>query len=152
MTEEEAVEEVLKGPFSTCTRCKGSGFYNSAFAGFGTCQNCDGTGKWERGDYKQACVILNIEPKRLPPPKTSYKGDAFSVSFWNRTLSADEVTGLYQKGVQQAQREATFQKEYMGGWSFDGEDDKIEFKRVEEVDDTVEAMHYAITYSNEPKP
>lgn len=49
MTDLEAAEEILKGPFITCATCKGNG-----------CLNCAERGQFLRRDYQKACAIVGM--------------------------------------------------------------------------------------------
>jgi hypothetical protein len=105
MTDEEAVEEVLRGPFTDCVRCKGTGLHEVRATDLhgieivvekSTCTSCKGHGKWERGDYKQACVITGIVPQRLPT-SSPFQGGIVNVHIWDRVLDPSEVVDFYKE-------------------------------------------------------
>lgn len=93
MTKEEAVEEILLGPYRTCTHCSGRGWLLEKKGERGSiisepsfsqdqnvfnlpkCQSCKGAGKWLRGDYRSACGILGLV---CPSPASSSKQDSSS--------------------------------------------------------------------------
>ena len=120
MTPEEAVEEVLKGPYTECWYCKGSGEinhepYKNLFTA-DLCTHCHGRGQWVRGDYNRACIITGRPTVELIP---AVKPDAFSMSatFWPRQLSGEEVVQLYNHENKKLMQQQKFVREYVGVWS-----------------------------------
>jgi hypothetical protein len=147
VTPEEAGEEILRGPYATCTRCHAAvRIYDNEWGG-AACQGCNGTGKWLRADYKQACIELGMEipepPRRLSAGqglvasagKTANFGTGYiqDVTVLNQVLSSQQVATLYAKGVKLAiqtqmvseiLRNRRFKKELMGEWqTAEGVDD-----------------------------
>lgn len=94
MTKEEAGEEILRGPYSQCIRCEGTGWREEptppGFVGsmsYQKCKGCDGAGRWRRGDYVRACILLGIEP--VPVPTTLE--DEQKSRWWNPELGEEQI-------------------------------------------------------------
>lgn len=148
MTPEEAVEEVLQGPYAQCWRCKGAGEvdvapYKNMHTG-DTCPSCFGHGKYVRGDYNRACVELGRPTVSLPkPPEGLRKGQLVDFKLFGHAISLEEASRLFNGGVLKAQQEASFRREYLGTW-IDAKDDDF-VKDYAEKDHTVSAAMYAMT-------
>ena len=107
MTHEEAAEEVLRGAFTICRRCNGSGEGKDSTFTKTNCDSCGGSGKWRRGDYATACIVLGME---LPPKPQSI------VANWSIQKFKDLLAAKYRP-------QDPFRKEYMGVFmSSDGTD------------------------------
>jgi hypothetical protein len=135
VTLEEAAEEILKGAFTICTHCEGTGnvtvkesvlyIQEEVEQEVMACRSCKGHGKWERGDYLRACSILGVEPVRLP--------EVAIRTFKHRAWPALKDLLLTMP--------KPFRMEYMGVWH-----------EPEERCDTADAMAYAMKPTPKSEP
>lgn len=63
MDSEEALEQVLQGPWRSCGVCRGKGSH--AVDGGVKCTNCGGEGRRIRKDFLAACEVLGVDHPRV---------------------------------------------------------------------------------------
>jgi|SRR3972149_2428672 len=113
MTAEEAGQEILEGPYTTCTRCKGQPYgkdQKPLATFFNCCQSCKGSGKWLRGDYKTACIVLGMDIPAVPEAVSNWKFDpkVRNVNFVDYSLSDAQMSAEFM---------SKYKREYVGEWA-----------------------------------
>lgn len=140
---EDAGEEILKGPYTLCKVCKGSGVYKAIAANSVVsfdldelyCRACKGAGKWVRGDYKAACVLLNLDIPPTPERANTKHHDLKEVAhkFWGTQLKIEDLLAV-GRAVEESALVPSFRREYLGEWA------------APERDDTADALIYGAAH------